>query len=187
MVSWKASVWNASWESAEIPLQSQKNLEAIKKDWSFMGNRISLVHGSGVSKLWSVDHIQLQQAHDGFCIFKWLKKNQKKKNISWHMKIVWIQISVSINKVYWNPAGFIHFYVVPGCFCVTWQCWVIAAETMWPASLKYLLSSLSRKSEMPDQTIVFISHPAICLQAEIEEKIIVIIRVLGGTWVGGSG
>lgn len=40
---------------------------------------------------------------------------------------------------------------------------------------------------MPDQTIVFISHPAICLQAEIEEKIIVIIRVLGGTWVGGSG
>ena len=60
MVSCKATVWNASWESAEIPLQSQKNLEVIKKDWSFMGNRISLVHGSGVSKLWPVDQIQLQ-------------------------------------------------------------------------------------------------------------------------------
>ena len=55
---------------------------------------------------------------------------------------------------------------------------------MWPASLKYLLSSLSRKSAMPDQTIVFISHPAICLQAGIEEKTIVIIHVFGGHgWV----
>lgn len=109
MVSWKASVWNASWESAEIPLQSQKNLEAIKKDWSFMGNRISLVHGSGVSKLWPVDQIQLQQAHDGFCIFKWLKKMER-RIMFYEVKIMW-NSSVSVHK-----RGFIRSESMWTCF-----------------------------------------------------------------------
>ena len=33
-------------------------------------------------------------------MFKWLENNQKKENISWHIKFYEIQISVSIKIVY---------------------------------------------------------------------------------------
>lgn len=38
-------------------------------------------------------------AKNGFYISKWLEESQKNNNVSWHMKLYGIQISVSINKI----------------------------------------------------------------------------------------
>jgi hypothetical protein len=42
-----------------------------------------------------------------------------------------IQISVSINKVNWNPATLIHSLLPDDAFAVPWQSWAIAIETVW--------------------------------------------------------
>lgn len=56
-------------------------------------------------------------AKNSFYIFKCLgKKNQKKKNISWHMKSIWIQISVSINKVLLEHTC-VHSFTYYLCVC----------------------------------------------------------------------
>lgn len=36
--------------------------------------------------------------NNGFSTFKWMGKKKEKKDISWHMKIAWSQISVSVSK-----------------------------------------------------------------------------------------
>lgn len=46
-------------------------------------------------------------------------------------------------KFYWSTATPIGMY---GCFCITKKSWIFVAETLYPQSLKYLLSGLLQKA-----------------------------------------
>lgn len=50
---------------------------------------------------------------------KW--KKSKENNISWHMKFIKIQISVSISKVSWNTATLIYLQIACSCVFVTME------------------------------------------------------------------
>ena len=54
-------------------------------------------------------------------------------------KLSEIQISVLINKVYWNTATSSPLSIVCGCFCVNDdKSWTVAPETVGPAKAKIL-------------------------------------------------
>ena len=92
-------------------------------------------------------------AENGFYIFRWLKKNQK-KNILWHGKIIWNQNLIVYNIFYWNIATPICLLIICGCFCTVqiewfwqrpWGCkaentyiWPFIGKIGWPLSKRNL-------------------------------------------------
>lgn len=66
----------------------------------------------------------------------WLKHNQSKNNIVWHVKIIWHSNCISINKV---VLGHSHVHLVAYCLCAifpTRQSGVVATEILWLAKPK---------------------------------------------------
>lgn len=57
--------------------------------------------GLGPNPALFLNHLQ---AKNSIYLFKWLKTNQKKSNPWWYVKIMWIPITVSINKVLLDPS-----------------------------------------------------------------------------------
>lgn len=57
--------------------------------------------------------------NNGFSTFKWMGKKKEKKDISWHMKIAWSQISVSISKALLAHGRAHSFTCCLWCPCVT--------------------------------------------------------------------
>jgi hypothetical protein len=43
---------------------------------------------------------------------------------------------VSIINFCWNPAILTHLCIIHGCFCATWQSWIVSMESIWPAKPK---------------------------------------------------
>ena len=62
------------------------------------------------------------QTENGFCIFKWLKKSQK-KDISWHTKIIWNSTFSTINRIWLEHIHAHSFHIVYGCFHSTAAEW----------------------------------------------------------------
>lgn len=59
------------------------------------------------------------RAKNGYYIFRWLKKKQK-KNSSCHVKITWNLFKFHPCRMFcWSTAMSIHLYIVYSCFCNT--------------------------------------------------------------------
>lgn len=82
-------------------------------------------------------------AKDGFYIFKWLKENQKKKNILWHilMKIIRNSNFSIQNFLRTQPRSW-NIYITYDCFLTTSR---VDTDAGYLQRLKYLLSSPLQK------------------------------------------
>lgn len=82
-------------------------------------------------------------AKDGFYIFKWLKENQKKKNILWHilMKIIRNSNFSIQNFLRTQPRSW-NIYITYDCFLTTSR---VDTDAGYLQCLKYLLSSPLQK------------------------------------------
>lgn len=81
------------------------------------------------------------------------KKNQRKNNVLWHVKIIYNSIFSLLNKIYWNTATLIDSFIVKylfiqikysfivkslfrAAFALQWQSWIIATERVCPTKSK---------------------------------------------------
>lgn len=64
---------------------------------------------------WPKLYVYVPPVKNDFCIFKWLKENQKKKHVLGHLKLYEIQISVSIHKILLEHS---HTYLFTCCVCL---------------------------------------------------------------------
>lgn len=164
----------ASWEHADIPLQSKKNwewLEKIEASWETTLNRYT------------------DQRSANYAVLNVWEENQE--NILWPRKVLWTHISAARSHGYWNMARSIRLYVVCDNLCVS------AAErsscsgngvackpeifTIWPFRKKFA-------DAWPRQSYSFRTCPDIGVSVRIGKRTIVtIFQWVLGRGVGGDG